>query len=89
LFEQFIFSASLTVDFTAKQWDKSSSQLIRTFPSEAHDQVTAIAISENGQFLFMGGRVGIDFAVSYLTQWRISDGTKIKDFLGFMSSIKV
>jgi WD40 repeat protein len=72
--DQYLFSASQ--DSTAKQWDKISGQLIKTFTTSANE-MTYVAISEDLQYLFTASQKGI-------IKWRISDGSTVQTFNGLL-----
>jgi WD40 repeat protein len=75
-YENFLYTASW--DSTAKQWNSETGESLQTFPSEPGRQVISIAITPDGQFLFTG-TTQLDVSI---TQWRISDVTKVKIFKG-------
>jgi WD40 repeat protein len=79
----FLFSGS--GDSFAKQWDKTTGELIRNFEIVVGEAIMSLAVSEDGQFLYTGTTGGTGF-VSYLIQWRISDGSQLKAFQGSAAS---
>jgi WD40 repeat protein len=76
MFENYLFSAS--TDGTAKHWDKVTGRFVKSFSMDNSIQVTSIAVSEDGKFLFTGSQ---DTA-AYLVQWRVSDGLRLQTLDG-------
>jgi WD40 repeat protein len=82
LYGQFLFSASF--DSSAKQWDKNTGQLVRTFSVSSGLQITALAVSQDGLSVF----TGVQDPSSYLVQWRTSDSIRLAAFEGSFYSLR-
>jgi WD40 repeat protein len=85
LYENYVFSAS--GDCTAKQWDKTTGQLIQTFsmiiPGDSAYVVFSVAVSEDGIYLITGtGSVN-----ELVNQWRIADGAKLGSYQGHANAV--
>jgi WD40 repeat protein len=76
LYENYLFSASL--NSTVAQFDKKSGNLIRKFSVDFPNQVNSIAVSEDGQWLFIGSQD----PNAHLVQWRLSDGSRERTLEG-------
>jgi WD40 repeat protein len=83
LFENFLFSSGL--DSTAREWDKTTGVLLRVFTTSISSQVSSVAVSEDGQFLFTGTII----AGSYIIQWRILDGSIVRTLDGHSTKVTV
>jgi WD40 repeat protein len=75
LYDDFLYSASL--DSSARQWDKNTGMLIKSFTIATPMQVFSVDVSEDGQFLF----TGTQDSAAFLIQWGVSDSARLNSFI--------
>jgi WD40 repeat protein len=74
-----------TCDFTggARLWDIASGELVREFPGD-QIEVSAVAFSPDGQYLFTGGSEG----ASTIRVWDVATGEPVHVFRGPLDGVK-
>jgi WD40 repeat protein len=80
-----LFSAGDSIDgVTARQWDKNTGTLIKTFVGVRNPyEIGSLAVTDDGQYLF----AGTQDLINLVLQWQISDGTKVRTIDGHSDTV--